>query len=233
MPLESPRNSPPQTRFSLAHSIHESPAPQLLFPFPSLPSPVPSYPVRQRVSRVHKSFESLRFAQSSPVNSRRRGSIFPLSFPSCLRKSRRYPQRRRRHSRTLARSLSNPQTSPQSAGTSAGSCLLLLRHLDPATAGQAGRRHTETAPTSPARAPRPPLLPFAPQGLSRASPFVAGTPDSRSRSKCARAFPKLSIAPSPPSSPPKLLRKPTTSRTEGGKLFLSARQDSPMRLHGQ
>src|SRR5882724_5683310 len=103
MPLESPRNSPLQTRFSLAHSIHESPAPLLLFPFPSPPSPVPSYPVRQLVSRVHKSFESLRFAQSSPANFHRWGSLFPLSFPSCLRKSRRSRQRRRRHSRTLAR----------------------------------------------------------------------------------------------------------------------------------
>src|SRR5256885_16433215 len=159
MPLESPRNSPLQTHSSLAHSIHELPAPQLLFPFPSLPSPVPSYPVRQQVSRVHRSFESLRFVQSSPANFHRRGSLFPLSFPSCLRKSRRYPQRRR--PRTPARSLSNPQTSLQSAGTSAGSCSLLLRHLDPATAGQAARRHTETAPTSPARAPRPQLLPFA------------------------------------------------------------------------
>src|SRR5260221_5220792 len=102
MPLESPRNSPLQTHSSLAHSIHESPAPRLLFPFPSLPSPVPSYPVRQLVSRVHMSFESLRFAQSSPANFRRKGSLFPLSFPSRPQKSRRYPQRQRRHSRTLA-----------------------------------------------------------------------------------------------------------------------------------
>ena len=152
------------------------------------------------------SFESLRFAQSFLANSRRRGSLLSLSFPSRPRKSHRYPQRW--HPRMPARSLSNPQTSLQSSGTSAGSCSLLLRRLDPATAGQAARHHTETASTSPARALRPPLPPFAPQGPPRAWPFVVGTPNSRLRSKSAPAFPKLSIVPLPPSSPPNFSANP-------------------------
>src|SRR5579859_865245 len=204
MPPESPRNSPPQTHALTARSTHESPAPQLLFPSPSLPSTAPSYPVPPPVSPFRTSFESPRFARSSRAN-------FPRP-PFLLRAPPPHPPNfvLPRHSLLPAPPpprLSNPQMSLQSADTSAGSCSPLLPHPDRATVDRAAPRRRETAPASPARALPQPLLPSAPPGSLPASPFAGETPHRRSRSKFVPCFPKRSIAPSPPSSSPKLSRR--------------------------